>query len=139
VFQVDTECWESVTQGGEQMTKREPNSLTNEEIQEFAIELLQGGNTHIYELALSLYSVDVDDDLLPKLKEIGGIYRCQECDQWKRVVDYNTEYECCPICVDLLIEDISDIDEDIGDFEDTDEDAVVVELLPEPEDDDWDV
>jgi hypothetical protein len=73
VFQVDTECWESVTQGGEQMTKREPNSLTNEEIQEFAIELLQGGNTHIYELALSLYSVDVDDDLLPKLKEIGGI------------------------------------------------------------------
>lgn len=88
-------------------------SLTKKQYIELADKLL-GTSQNVYILASRLFGCkSFDDEDWDQLKKIGGVFKCEQCDEWMLVKEEEDKHvaDMCRDCVDV-IDGPSDLEEE---------------------------
>jgi len=74
--------------------------MTQEQLSQLA-ERLDGTQQNVYRLTEQLFNVEVGEEVFTELHEKCSLFKCEECDTWKRTGEESEFREdCCIECED---------------------------------------
>ncbi len=71
--------------------------LTDEQLQELAVHILYTSR-NVYTLCLSLFNIEVEDDIFDTLRVKENIFICEECSIWYNIATKEHSVNVCMNC-----------------------------------------
>ncbi len=83
--------------------------MTNQQYHQLADQLIET-STNVYRIveAPPFNYTDFNDSDFDKLKEIGKVFRCENCSFWKSISDESSTGDMCTDCEEFINESITD-------------------------------
>lgn len=90
---------------GETATRRRPQTITTEEVQELAGKLASSGSGNIYAMCRNHFNIECsepgdDEYLFDRIKKQCGVFRCERCSQWLDTSELSAMTDVCESCLD---------------------------------------
>lgn len=77
----------------------EERRLTDEELKTLA-DSLSGTSNNVYTACAHLFNVDFQEAQWKRLEKIGGLFKCEDCEQWQSLSKRDKEIDyACTDCI----------------------------------------